>query len=61
VALENIAISVTDLVIGFVVLIIGCVIAAYSSRFPEGLDIAGKIIGIIVAIIGIAIIILAFF
>lgn len=62
-ALENLALSfsVTDFVIGIIVLIIGCVVYVFSPQFPKGLDIAGKIIGIIVAIVGVAIIVLAFF
>jgi hypothetical protein len=60
-AFEGIVFSATDFIIGVIVLIIGCVIYAFSPQFPRGFDIAGKIIGIIVAVVGAAMVVLAFF
>ena len=59
-ALEGITVSVSDLLWGIVLLIVGCVLYAFHTRFPPVADVIAMVAGIILAIIGIVVIILAF-
>jgi hypothetical protein len=59
-ALEGITVSVNDLIIGIAVLAIGLILWAISPRFTTPANTVCVILGIIAAIIGFVIIILAF-
>lgn len=61
VALEAITVSVSDLAIGVILLIVGLILYAVNARFPKPADLAVLIVGIIMAVIGVVLIVLAFF
>ena len=59
-AFENITVAVGDLVVGFVMLIIGCIMIAVNKELPRPWHLILIIGGAILAIVGMIVVILAF-